>query len=244
MILERIAGELRSRIRPLWSAYPVVVLGGGPSLTSDQIELVHIARKADAVRVIAVNDSYLAAPWADVLYFADAKWVAWHTHGVAKPKLGLTATDVRERWATFAGLKCGIETAEPHLPVQVHVLRVSPWTPTRGLSVDPGALATGRQDGYMGHSGFQALNMAVLAGAKTIILLGFDGRPGPDGRTHFHGEHQAPTPADVWDHIRRSFSCAERELKAAGVRVLNCSPGTSIDTFEKASLVDVLMVFA
>lgn len=241
MILERVAGEGHSRVRPLWSRLPVVVLGGGPSLTLDQLALVRAAREADAVRVIAVNDSYLVAPWADVVYFADAKWINWHTYGVAKPKLGLTSTDVRDRWEGFAGQKCGIETAEPYLPVHVHVLRVSPWTPERGLSVDPGALSTGRHDGYMGHSGFQALNLTTLSGAKTIILLGYDGHPGADGRTHFHGAHPSPTPEDVWIHIRRSFSCAENQLKAAGVRVLNCSPGTSIDTFEKAALADALM---
>lgn len=242
MILERVAGEGRSRVRPLWSGFPVVILGCGPSLTQDQIDHVREARAADAVRVIAVNDSYLVADFADIVYFADAKWIGWHSHGVAKPKLGLSGSDVRSLWDGFAGQKCGIETAEPYLPVHVHVLRVAPWTPERGLSTDPGAIATGRHDGYMGHSGFQALNLATLSGSKNIILLAYDGRPGTDGRTHFHGSHPSPTPEDVWNHIRRSFSCVENELKAAGVRVVNCSPNSSIDSFEKVSLSEALMV--
>lgn len=234
MILERIDGPF-SRVLPLWCDFPVVLLGGGPSLTPAQFDLVRAARASDAVRVIAINDAYLLAPWADVHYAADSKWHTWHGVGIPKPKLGLSAPAVRERWAAFPGQKCGLETAQPYLPDDVHMLRVAPWSHERGLSRDPGTLATGRHDGYTGHSGFQALNLATLAGAKDIILLGYDAREG-----HFHGGHPIPTPADVWDHIRRSFSCIERELNDDGVRVLNCSPGTSIDTFPKPNLDDAL----
>lgn len=234
MILERVAGGRFSRVLPLWSDYPVVLLGGGPSLTVEQFEMVRAAREDDAVRVIAINDSYLLAPWADVVYFADAKWVTWHAAGVAKPKLGLAAEEVRGRWINFRGQKCGIQSAEPYHPADVHVLRIA--NVHQCLSRDPGALATGRQDGYSGHSGFQALNLATLAGGKTHILLGFDGRPGADGRTHFHGAHAVQTPAEVWPYIARSFSCIENELKAAGIRVINCSPWSGIDSFPKMGL--------
>jgi hypothetical protein len=238
MLLERIAGERLSRVLPLWGGYPVVLLGGGPSLTLDQVALVRAAREADAIRVIAINDSYLWADFADLVYAADAKWFVWMQQGVAKPKLDLSAVRVRERWQAFRGEKCGIQSADPYLPDDVHMLRNSHLT--GALSLDPGALSTGRQNGYAGHSGFQAINLATLAGAKTIVLLGYDGRPGADGRTHFHGEHAIPTPPDVWPHIVRSFSCIENQLKAMGVRVVNASPGTGIDTFEKVGLQEAL----
>lgn len=237
MILERIHGDLRfSRVRPIWSDRAVIVLGGGPSLSLEHFEMVRTARETDRVRVVAVNDAYLLAPWADVVYAADAKWFVWQSIGVEKPKLGLTAQQVRERWARFAGQKCGIEVAAQYLPDSAHVLRLSH---APGLSRDPAALASGRSDGYMGHSGFQALNLAILAGAKLIILLGFDGGP-LSGQSHFHGEHPVPTPDDVWPHIRRSFSVIERELSAAGVRVVNCSPASAIENFEKMPLAAAL----
>ncbi|HSW83550.1 MAG TPA: hypothetical protein VLH12_08750 [Usitatibacter sp.] len=241
MILDRIAGERFSMVRPLWSGHPVVILGGGPSLTAEQFALVKAARAANAVRVIAINDSFLPAPWADVCYAADAKWFRWMQTGIAKPALGLGAAAVRERWAAFPGEKCGIEAAG-HLPDDVHVLRVSHLT--GALSRDAGALSTGRQDGYAGHSGFQALNLATLAGATTILLLGYDGGPNAHGQTHFHGDHAIPTPADVWPFIARSFSCIENELKAAGVLVINCSPVSAIGSFEKVALADALAVAA
>lgn len=216
----------------------MVLLGGGASLTPAQFDLVRAAREAGAVRVIAINDAFLLAPWADLSYAADAKWHTWMKQGIPIPKLGLTPAMVRERWATFAGQKCGIQSAEPYLAADVHVMRIANLR--EGRSLDPGALATGRLDGFQGHGGFQALNLATLADARTIILLGFDGRPSAEGRTNFHGEHPEPTPPAVWDYIRRSFSCVENDLKAAGVRVLNCSPGSSIDTFPKPALADVL----
>lgn len=243
MILQRIDGERFSRVLPLWGGYTVVLLGGGPSFTDEQLSLVRDARAADEVRVIAINDAYLRAPWADVCYAADSKWHTWHGAGVAKPKLGLTAAEVRERWASFRGQKCGIDTAEPYLPDNVHMLRVAPHD-IRGLSTDPLVLATGRHDGYAGHGGFQALNLATLSATKRILLVGFDGRPDGRGATHWHGEHAVPTPADVWPHIQRSFSCAENQLVAAGVRVINCSPKTAIDTFTKVDLADALTVAA
>jgi hypothetical protein len=240
MILERIPGARLSRVLPSWKDATVVILGGGPSLTPEQFEQARAAREADSVRVICINDSYLAAPWADVCYAADAKWFTWMQRGIEKPRLGLSATQVRERWADFSGQKCGIEDAGQYLPDDVHVLRNSRLT--GALSLDPGALSTGRENGYHGHSGFQALNLATLAGASTILLLGFDGGPSANGATHFHGEHPIPTGPDVWPFIVRSFSCIENQLEAIGVRVINCSMDSAIGSFEKVPLADALKV--
>jgi hypothetical protein len=238
VILERVEGERLSRVLPEWAGGTVAILGGGPSLTLEQFEAVRVARESDAIRVITINDAYLLAPWADVAYAADAKWFTWHAQGIPKPGLGLTAEQVRERWATFPGQKCGIRSAEPYHAADVHVLRVSHLT--GALSRDPGALSTGRQDGYAGHGGFQALNLATLAGARTVLLLGYDGRPSAEGKDNWHGAHPIPTPPSIWDFIVRSFSCIENELEAAGVRVINCSMKSAIGSFEKLELADAL----
>jgi hypothetical protein len=235
MILRRIEGSRFSEVAPLWGGLTAVILGGGPSLTHEQIALVRRAREASTVRVIAVNDAYLLAPWADVQYAADEHWRKWHADGIDKPLLGLTAQDVRERWAGFTGQKCGIQSHCQCHDDAVHLLRNRDFPAiTMGLSLDPRALVTGR------NSGFQALNLAVLAGAKLIILLGFDGKPNEQGREHFHGGHPQPTPAAAYPLYRQAMSAAEREIEAAGVTVLNCSPGSAIDSFPKLSLEEAL----
>jgi len=193
----------------------------------------HAARK---VRCIAINDTYLLTPWADVSYAADSSWHRWHTDGIAMPMLGLSADVVCGRWAAFAGQKCSIESSgSKALSEDVHILKnANGTTHGFGLSRDPQKLVTGW------NSGFQALNLAILAGAKTIILLGFDGKPGIDGKTHWFGSHPTPTPAAAFPFYRQAMSMAERDIEAAGVHVVNCSPGSAIDSFDKLDLREAL----
>jgi hypothetical protein len=222
MILSRLAGSRYSAVERDWEGATAVLLGGGSSLTLEQIARVAKVRERGAVKVVAVNNAYLLAPWADVLYAGDPRWWEWHKDGPV----------MRD----FAGEKCSIQNPGPDQPPEpVHVLRNRdhPYH-GHGLSRDRTLLVTGR------NSGFQALNLVILAGALMVILLGFDGQVGADGRTHFHGGHPVPTPVAAYEEYRRAFSAAENEIKAAGVRVVNCSPGSAIDAFEKLELEAVL----
>ena len=54
-----------------WAGDTCCILATGPSLTPDQAEYA----KGKA-RVIAVNDAWRLAPWADILYACDAPLVA------------------------------------------------------------------------------------------------------------------------------------------------------------------------
>lgn len=104
-----------------------------------------------------------------------------------------------------------------------------------GLSLDPEYLVTGHNSGY------QAINLAVLAGAETIILLGYDGRTPKQGeKTHWFGDHPRREPDAVFELYRKSHAAGAAAIKAAGVRVINCSPGSAIDAFEKMELTDAL----
>lgn len=212
-----------------------VLIGGGPSLTVEQVQEVRVAREADLVRVVVVNDAYLLAPWADVHHASDFKWHKWHSEGVAKPAIGLSAEEVRDRWRAFAGQKCSITWGADRLPDHsVHALRnLNDHFHGYGLSRDPERIVTGR------HSGFQALNIATLAGASRVILLGYDGGRSESGATHWHGGHPTPS-SDLSEYILRSFSAIEGDLEAMGVEVLNCSPGSRINSFRRARLADAL----
>lgn len=212
----------------------VIIIGGGPSLTREQIRLCSIA----GCRTIAVNDAYLLAPWADVCYFADAKWWKWHTDGIDKVGFG-SAEQVKYAFANFKGQKCSIGTSKNSISEpEVHFLR-NAHEPNHGLGLsnDPERIVTGW------NSGHQAINIAVLAGAKKIILLGFDGRARKqDGKSHWFGDHPTPTSSGSYEHYRKSFSAMEQPLIDAGVRVINCSPETFIDSFEKMNLESALEI--
>jgi hypothetical protein len=220
--LRRILGGRFSEVAREWSAATAVLIGGGPSLTVEQVEQVRAARDSASlnqnVRVIAVNDAYRLAPFADVCYFADSEWWGWHKD--------------RPAFQSFAGHKCSIADSAAKIADQaVHILRNAG---SRGISTDPGAVCTGHNSGY------QALNIAILAGAKTIILLGFDARE-PTGKTHWFGDHPKIEQVAAYAKFRKAFSAGENAIKAAGVRVINCSPGSAINSFEKLPLEAALM---
>jgi hypothetical protein len=229
-VLERESSGF-SRVRQEWIGVTAAILGGGPSLTQDQV-----AQVQHSCRVVAVNDAYLLAPWADVCYFADSIWWEWQIEGHAKPLLDLSGAEVRERFKNFEGQLCSIQYAGSNIrDERVHMMREQMKDPNT-LSDDPTRLVTGR------NSGFQAMNLAILAGASRILLLGFDNHiDHVTGRSHWFGEHPRPrTHPLFYDFMRRSFSAAEHAIKEAGVEVINCTPGSTLDSFPKREIEEAL----
>lgn len=98
-----------------------------------------------------------------------------------------------------------------------------------GLSADAAALQNGRNSGY------QAINFAVLAGAKRIALLGYDGRA-QGGQTHWFGDHPVRTPEANLACYARNFNNMTAPLQQLGVEVVNCSPGTVVTAFPRIPL--------
>lgn len=196
----------------------MVCIATGPSLDQAQVDLVGAAQLEGRVRVVAVNDAYLLAPFADVLYFADARWWRWHKD--------------RAAFQAFAGIKCTMQNsgAEVEDPA-VFMLRQGN---DDGLSQNPEQLSTGRNSGYM------AINFAVLAGAARIVLLGFDHKPVRGKHTHFFGEHPEPTVTSLFRETAKHFRTMKAPLAALGVEVFNCTPESGIDAFPKADLASVL----
>jgi hypothetical protein len=187
----------------------IVCVGGGPSLTVADVDACYGVH----VHVLAINDAWRLAPWADVLYACDQKWWTWH-QGVPQ----------------FAGPKYAIAASDPITWPDVQVLEN---TGVLGLELAP----TGLRTGY--NSGYQAINLAVHLGATRILLLGYDLGPAPDGRTHWFGEHpdRQPSPYPV---MREAFASLVEPLAALGVTVVNCSRRTALGCFRCAPLEDEL----
>lgn len=192
----------------LWPGSTIVCIGGGPSLTPEDV-----AALRGRAGVIAINNAYHLAPWADVLYAADRKWWGW------------------EKGApTFPGLKYSIAPMPATLYPDVQVLRN---TGASGLDLDPTGLRTGM------HSGYQVINLAVHLGATRVLLLGYDLDVAPDGRAHWHQPHpdQHRSP---YLQMREAFPSLVEPLAAIGVTVINCSRRTALTTFPCAPLADEL----
>lgn len=201
----------RVRVPRLWPGEPVVILGGGSSLTAEDVAFCR-----GKARVIAIKEAHQLAPWAEVLYAADAKW--WRFYNGAPD---------------FDGLKYSIEQSVDQPPTDWSAwpdVRVLRNTGADGLELDPSGLRTGYNSGY------QAVNLAYhLAGPTRMILLGFDMWTGPRGEQNWFGAHpnHVPSPYPIF---LQAFRGLARPLEAAGVRVLNASRFTVLDTFPRVAL--------
>lgn len=182
---------------PLWAGQTCAIFAGGPSLTQADVD------RCRGLRTIAINNSHELAPWADILYFCDARWHDWH----------------REAVEAFAGLVVTLENYE--IPGVKHLHNMG----RDGLHLDtPDGVCTGR------NSGIQAINLAVHLGARRILLLGYDMRTHGE-RTHWHGGHPRPNAPKHYEVMRPCFATLPPFLERAGVEVINCTPGSAIDVF-------------
>lgn len=204
-----------------WLGDTAFIVGGGPSLRGFNPE-----RLRGRGRVIVINRMVLPSadgvwpgiPWADVMYFCDEKY--WRVDGAR----------VREFY------KGGCLVTMARLPNDPDIHRLSRRARV-GLSPDPRQLCHGS------NSGFQAINLAYLFGARRIILLGIDMAIGEDGRTHTH-EGYGPCVQEVELHLKAvflpKFPSLVKPLKDAGVEVINASPRSALTCWPRVSIDEAL----
>lgn len=194
-------------VPPEWKGGTAVCIGGGPSLTSAQVD--YCRGKA---RVLAINDAYRLAPWADMLYGCDDKWWSWHSEA-----------------AEFAGLKV---TQGRNKRAPACVRRVDIDTRGKGLSRDPARIHGGKNSGY------QAVNLAYLLGAARILLLGYDMRL-VESRAHWFGDHPDRIRSNYENWIT-NFQTIAAQLPELGVEIINCTPGSALRCFPMRVLEEVI----
>lgn len=153
--------------------------------------------------------------FADVLYACDEQW--WHVHE-------------EEARSTFKG---ELWTQDYSAAKKYGLHRIG----------SENEVGLGRYDVIHqgGNSGYQAINLAYLWGAQTIILLGLDCSKSPDGRAHWFGQHGAgltsQQPYDIW---QARFPRLAQDLKDEGIQVINCSRETALTCFDRMKLEEVM----
>lgn len=184
-----------------WNGATVAIMASGASLSVEQCECVRAWRdeRPEKRRAIAINTTFRRAPWADVLYACDWAWWQVYHDEVQKTFAG-------ELWTQddFAAKEYGL-----------HFIRSEN---ARGLSRTPDVIHQGANSGY------QAIGLAHQAGAKRIVLLGYDMRGG-----HWHGDHPARlNRTQNFNNWLANFVDLAADLANAGVTVVNAS--TSSET--------------
>lgn len=162
-------------------------------------------------RTLAVNESFRMIERPDLLYACDFAW--W--------RLRERETEGFERWTQDARATAA-------------------WGLNRVVCVDRPGMGRNGAIHSGGNSGYQAIQLAALRGARRIVLLGFDCQH-TGGLRHWHGDHLAPLnnagPVEFW---QAAFPALAADMAAAGIEVLNASRETALDCFRRVSLGDVL----
>jgi hypothetical protein len=198
-----------NRVSNGWST--VVVAASGASAA----DVAPLINRQSGARLIAVNLTFRLFPQADILYAADSGFWQWYADARAFPGVKI-APDER------AKLYCkNLEIYD--IPRDVSARRHD------RLIFEPG-----RRIGCgCGNSGFQALNIAVLLGARRIALAGFDycGK-------HWHADHpptlRNPSEAQL-SKWRAALDAEADELAAHGVDVVNMSSRSALRNYRYES---------
>lgn len=195
-----------------WQGETAYIVGGGTSVKQQNLELLR------GRRVIAVNSSYLAVPWADFLFFGDARW---YNDQRRKPQL-----------EKFAGriVTCSAAVRGPRL---LGLTRVNPPPGYADLPTHVVSQRTSTQG---------AMNLAGHLGAIRLVLLGVDMGRAEDGSSHHHEPHPwKHTPGNgCWDQQMEHLRLIAEPLRSRGIEVVSVSPISRIDWWPKQTLEETL----
>ena len=198
----------------LWPGSTIFIIGGGPSL---QLECLESIRDQ---RIIAVNQAFRSAPFADVLYFGDGQFY--------KDNL----IDIRG----FGGL---IVSSYAQIP---GIGKGWPGVRRVGRSI-PYGIQSEKQGhvAWNNNSGASAINVAYWLGAERIVLLGFDMKPS-QGRKHSWHDHYPKRPRN-WNPYPRhmiGWPTIHEDAKKLGIEILNCNEDSAIKEFPIVALKDII----
>lgn len=224
----------------MWEGGDVWILGGGPSVTKQFGIPDSVVQKVVAgisppsvyssymsgihnKHVIGINVAYLIGDWIDVVFFGDVGFFLIH----------------KERLAKFPGLKvCCHPSVEKHNWVK-YLLRDR--NKSKGISNAVNTIS------WNNNSGASAISMAAHAGAKRIILVGFDMKLNGNNQQHWHdlygkGEIRGVRELQKLPFERhlRGFPEIARDARKLGIEILNASPTSAIDDFPKFSVKELL----
>jgi hypothetical protein len=199
--------------RPRWRE--CIVAASGPSLTPEVAELC----QRSGLPIVAVSDAYKLFPDAEILYSCDADW--WFVHngcpGFAGEKWS-SHGDEKENNKAEAQQRCGLKLIQ--------------GKQADGFSLNPSFIHYGCT------SGFQAINLAILFGAKRIVLVGFN-MQAVGRRSHFFGDHPPSLRHGDLRTFLPWFDTAAQRLPP-DIEIINATPDSALRSFKMMRLEDAL----
>lgn len=213
----------------IWKGETVFIIGGGPSLRGMEFKSLH------GERVIGCNDAYRMgydsifhnqglfplrpySSWIQVILFGDNCWFAHHRDEIIKQY-------ERYFFISMASQNPNCET--------VHWMKRQP----EGLTT-----RESKKIGWNKSTGAGAINLALLLGAKRVVLLGFDMKMGDENQANWHvNEVNTPIPSD-YVKFAEGMETIAKELseKYPDAEILNAGPDSALECFTKVTLESTL----
>lgn len=227
------------QVPKIWEGGEVWILGGGPSLLecfeipNDVVTSVRFRKQGIETyspflaaihdkHVIGVNVAYQFGSWVDMCFFGDIGFFLQH-----RPAL----SNYRKLIVT-----CCKKVGEKNL----QWIKYIPSEQNNGISANPERVK------WNTNSGAAAVNIAALAGAKRIILVGFDMTLSPvNSEQHFHNEYRQvgtklkpkmlpfPVHLQPWEAIKK-------DADNLGIEILNTSLNSAIKEIPKVHIKELL----
>lgn len=214
----------------LWKGATAYLIGGGPSLLSMDLTLVH------KKRVLGCNDAYLLGDWVDAMIFGDYSWYHVHRHQVNRfqgIKMSLHEVTIGKKgWKTFKRKTPGIQT-EPGL---------CGWCKNVGFAALNAAIL------------FGCPRIVLLGYDMKFGKLKPTGKGFSDDLKWFPSEQDArvngkvpnwhpnikEVPEDRHGTYVKAFENAAPEIERLGVEVINATPDSALTCFPYKPLEDVV----
>lgn len=200
-----------------WAGHRCFIIGGGPSLRGFDFS------QLKGEKIIVINRAFEVCPFADIMFSMDNRFYNWLIRGQLPGSL--------EKFMAFKGLKIWLEVSNNSYH---HSIYYVVGLPTDGF---PHSLKAGIYHGN--HSGYGALQLALVLGADPIYLLDYDMKH--QGKvTHFHSGY----PSRQDEHTLQSFK-AGLDRMAAFIRrarrnVINLNPDSALRCFEFGNIKEIL----
>lgn len=186
------------RVPREWPGECCFIIAGGSSVLQHDLEQLR------GRRVIVVNSSVHAMPWADFLYFGDWRWWNEQQNQAAVQSFDGRVVTVSQLVSSPKVLICR-KGKPPGLSGESDCL-TQKWTSLTA-----------------------ATNLAahLIGPGGTIVWLGADGQPAADGRIWHHAPHRWGPKPGRYDRHRADIATMVEPLRRMGVTLLNASPGSA-----------------
>lgn len=200
----------------LWDGEEAFIIGGGRSLLTNRFDFDVLRDE----KVIGCNNAYQYGPRiCNICIFGDRTWLLGHA----------TMPGHQDRVAEYVEAGGFVVTNDNHMSgsslVWLHWMRRR----LKGLHTD--AL------GWNKNTGASAINLALILGAQTVYLLGFD-RFLTDGKPNWHDELMDKPSQKLYEGMNYCDARMKRDLKSKfpNRQVINVTDHSNYDVWPKVPL--------